>query len=78
MKLGILERYKKYNGLEGNSPSFEQTKESYPTTGSTLPDVEDINRDNTLSESESYYSYHVSLRKEDLEVGRNYHRRQGR
>ena len=31
MKLGILERYKNYNGLEGNSPSFEQTKESYPT-----------------------------------------------
>ncbi len=72
MKLGILERYKKYNGLEGNSPSFEQTKESYPTTGSTLPDVEDINRDNTLSESESFFSYHVSLRKEDLDVGQNY------
>ena len=72
MKMGILERYKKYNGLEGNSPSFEQTKESYPTTGSTLPDVEDINRDNTLSESESYYSYHVSLRKQDLDVGQNF------
>ncbi|HYW94041.1 MAG TPA: cell surface protein SprA, partial [Bacteroidales bacterium] len=72
IQLGILERYKNYNGLEGNSPSFEQTKESYPTSGSTLPDVEDINRDNTLSESESYYSYHVSLRKQDLEVGRNF------
>ncbi|MGC9343971.1 MAG: cell surface protein SprA, partial [Bacteroidales bacterium] len=71
-ELGILERYKKYNGLEGNSPTSEQSPESYPTTGSTLPNIEDINRDNTLSESESYYSYRVSLRPEDLEVGRNY------
>jgi cell surface protein SprA len=71
-KLDILSRYKKYNGLERNSPSFEQTTESYPTSGSTLPDVEDINRDNTLSEAESYYAYRISLRPEDLEVGRNY------
>ncbi len=71
-RLDILARYKAYNGLEGNSPTFEQTNESYPTTGSTLPDVEDINRDNTLSESESYYSYRVSLRPEDLNVGGNF------
>lgn len=71
-KLDILSRYKHYNGLERNSPSFEQTTESYPTSGSTLPNVEDINRDNTLSESESFYSYRVSLRPEDLAVGRNF------
>jgi cell surface protein SprA len=71
-ELSILERYKKYNGLDGNSPTAEQSPESYPTTGSTIPNVEDINRDNTLSESESYYSYRVSLRPEDLEVGQNY------
>ncbi len=71
-KLGILERYKKYNGMEGNSPTAEMSKEPYPTTGSTLPDVEDINRDNTLSETERYYQYHVSLRPQDLVVGRNF------
>ena len=71
-KLGILDRYKKYNGMEGNSPTSEMSKEPYPTTGSTLPDVEDINRDNTLSETERYYQYHVSLRPQDLMVGRNY------
>jgi cell surface protein SprA len=70
-RLSILERYKNYNGLEGNSPTSEQSNESYPTTGSTLPNVEDINRDNTLSESESYYQYHVSLRPQDLEIGKN-------
>lgn len=69
---GILDRYKKYNGLEGNSPTSEMSKESYPTSGSTLPDMEDINRDNTLSETESYYQYKVSMRSEDLVVGKNF------
>jgi len=71
-KVDILTRYKNYNGPDGNSPTAEQSNESYPTTGTTLPNVEDINRDNTLSESEDYYSYRVSLRPQDLEVGRNF------
>ncbi|MCK4464136.1 MAG: cell surface protein SprA, partial [Bacteroidales bacterium] len=70
--LGILYRYKKYNGLEGNSPTSEQSPEPYPTSGSTLPNVEDINRDNTLSEAESYYQYRVSMRPGDMEVGKNF------
>ncbi len=70
--LDILTRYKKYNGLEGNSPTSEQSTEDYPTTGSTLPNVEDINRDNTLSETESYYQYHVSLKPQDLQIGQNF------
>ncbi|MEZ4999305.1 MAG: cell surface protein SprA [Bacteroidales bacterium] len=69
---GILDRYKKYNGLEGNSPTSEMSEESYPTSGSTLPDMEDINRDNTLSETESYYQYRVSLRPQDMQVGSNF------
>jgi cell surface protein SprA len=48
------------------------SRESYPTSGSTLPDMEDINRDNTLSETESYYQYKVSMRPRDLRVGSNY------
>ncbi len=71
-KLGILERYKKYNGPERNSPTSEMSDESYPTSGSTLPDMEDINRDNTLSETESYYQYRVSIRPEDMKVGTNF------
>jgi cell surface protein SprA len=71
-QLGILERYKKYNGEEGNSPTSEMSTESYPTSGSTLPDMEDINRDNTLSETESYYQYKVSMRPGDLKVGSNF------
>ena len=70
-RLDILSRYKKYNNQEGNSPSDLDNQESYPTSGTSLPDIEDINRDNTLSEGESYYSYRVDINKNDLEVGRN-------
>ncbi|MBN1822155.1 MAG: cell surface protein SprA [Prolixibacteraceae bacterium] len=71
-ELGILERYKEYNGFEGNSPTTEMKIESYPTSSSTLPDVEDINDDNTLNEYERYYQYRVSIRREDMVLGHNY------
>lgn len=71
-ELGIIDRYKHFNNMEGNSPSDLDNTESYTTTGTTLPDIEDINRDNTLSESESYYEYRISMSPEELEVGRNY------
>ncbi|MGB9746703.1 MAG: cell surface protein SprA [Bacteroidales bacterium] len=71
-RVSILDRYKKYNGLEGNSPTSDQTNLPYPTAESTLPDVEDINRDNTLSDAESYYQYHVELRKDKMVVGENF------
>ena len=72
LQSGILERYKRYNGVDGNSPTSEMSQESYPTSGSTMPDMEDINRDNTLSETESYYQYRISMRPEDMMVGKNY------
>ena len=67
----ILSRYKDYNNHEGNSPSDLDNPESYPTSGTSLPDIEDINRDNTLSEGESYFVYRVDLDKNSLQVGRN-------
>ncbi len=71
-QLSILERYKKYNGLEGNSPADEQNDEKYPTSGSLQPDVEDINQDNTLSENESYYQYRIRIAPEEMKIGSNY------
>lgn len=68
----ILERYKKYNGPEGNSPASQFSNEAYPTLATTLPDVEDINRDNTLSEAERYYQYEVDLQPEHMNIGENY------
>lgn len=71
-RLSILERYKRYNGVEGNSLSPEDAGEPLYQSSRALPDVEDINQDNTLNEYERYYQYRVSIRPEDLEVGKNY------
>ncbi|MFY7669004.1 MAG: cell surface protein SprA, partial [Crocinitomicaceae bacterium] len=76
-QLDILRRYKKFNGMEGNSPTTEMSDTAnasgYPTQASIQPDNEDINQDNNLSESESYFQYRVSMRPNDLaQVGQNY------
>ncbi len=68
----ILDRYKYYNGLEGNSPTSGQSPETYPTSATLLPDVEDINQDNTLNEEETYFQYKVSIDPLRMEVGQNY------
>ncbi len=71
----IIKRYKNFNGPDGNSPTQESTGLDYVSTATTLPDIEDLNRDNTLSEGESYYEYKISMRPEDLEeadIGSNY------
>lgn len=69
---GILDRYKKYNNYEGNSPTSEQSPEPYPTSAAIEPNSEDINTDNILDENESYFQYRISLRPQDMEVGHNY------
>ncbi len=71
-RLGVLERYKRYNGVEGNSLSPEDADEPLYQSSRNLPDVEDINQDNTLNEYERYFQYKVSIRPEDLVVGRNF------
>ncbi|WP_340155171.1 cell surface protein SprA [uncultured Winogradskyella sp.] len=55
---GIFERYKKYNGLEGNTPdTFTDTNRG----STTQPDVEDINRDNTMNTIDSYFEYEIDI-----------------
>lgn len=71
-QLGILERYKSFNGTEGNSPTADQFKETYPTSSTTIPDVEDINNDNTLSEGESYYQYVLPITYQNLRIDKHY------
>ncbi|MDE6036943.1 MAG: cell surface protein SprA, partial [Duncaniella sp.] len=71
-RLGVLERYKRYNGVEGNSLSPDEAPDPLYQSSRSLPDVEDINQDNTLNEYERYFQYRISIRPEDLEVGRNY------
>jgi cell surface protein SprA len=57
----ILDRYKNFNNTEGNSVTTDNSPESYPTAASSQPNTEDINRDHTLSETESYFQYKVKL-----------------
>lgn len=71
-RLSILERYKHYNGVEGNSLSPDDAPDPLYQSARTSPDVEDINQDNTLNEYERYFQYKVSIRPEDLVVGKNY------
>ena len=68
----ILQRYKRINNPQGNSPDSDSRTEPYDTSYKTTPDVEDINQDYTLNEYEKYYQYHVSIRPEDLKVGENF------
>ncbi|MDD2960823.1 MAG: cell surface protein SprA [Muribaculaceae bacterium] len=71
-RLTILQRYKRYNGVEGNSLPSELADDALYQTSRSVPDVEDINYDNTLNEYERYFQYKVSLRPEDLAVGNNF------
>jgi len=68
----ILERYKRINMPQGNSPDSDQQTEGYDTSYKTFPDVEDINQDYTLNEYERYYQYKVSIRPQDMKLGHNY------
>lgn len=68
-----LYRYKKYNNPEGNSPIADNSGTS--TSSSQTPNIEDINKDNTLSETENYYQYRVKISPQDISpsnVGNNY------
>lgn len=72
---GILKRYERYNGSEGNSRTSQQSQDELGLENSastSLPDGEDINRDNNMTQSDEYFQYKVSMRPADLVVGQNY------
>ncbi|TRX42382.1 T9SS outer membrane translocon Sov/SprA [Flavobacterium restrictum] len=64
----VLERYKKFNGVDGNSA----VNVSDANRGSTtVPDVEDINRDNTMNTINAYYEYSIDVQP-NMAIGQNY------
>lgn len=64
----ILERYKQYNGVDGNSPDvFSETNRG----STTQPDVEDVNRDNTMNTIDSYFQYEIEVTPAKLNVETN-------
>ncbi|MBS1682055.1 MAG: cell surface protein SprA [Bacteroidetes bacterium] len=70
-KAQILERYKNFNGMENNSPIISGAS-PYSASGTTIPDNEDLNGDNTLTDLEEYYSYNIDLNPNNLVVGNKY------
>lgn len=64
----IFDRYKKYNGVEGNTPdTFTNTDRG----ANTQPDVEDINRDNTMNTIDSYYEYELPITRQNLPISKS-------
>ncbi|AUP81582.1 T9SS outer membrane translocon Sov/SprA [Flavivirga eckloniae] len=64
----VFERYKKFNGVEGNTPeTFSDTQRA----ANTQPDVEDINRDNTMNTIDSYFEYELEITPATLNMDTN-------
>jgi cell surface protein SprA len=66
-RASILKRYEYFSGIDGNSA----IPDPIPTMSTTIPNTEDINFDNTLNESESYYHYNIPLFP-DMQIGDSY------
>ena len=66
-RAGIIERYKYYNGTDGNSPLL--TGNNILASSTTLPENEDLNRDNVVNRTENYYEYRIPLAPKNIRVG---------
>lgn len=72
---GILRRYEKFNGPEGNSRTPAQSRQDLGIdngASTLLPDGEDVNRDNNMSVTDAFFEYKVSVKPGDLVVGQNF------
>ncbi len=68
--LNILERYKRFNGSDGNSP-ISNPNDPYSSAATNYPESEDLNHDGTVNESEEYFQYRVDL-KPEMQVGTDF------
>ncbi len=71
--LGLLGRYKNYNNPQGNSPLAGG--EAFSSAATLYPDAEDLNRDNTLNQTEEYFQYIVDIKPPaapEMNIGTNY------
>jgi cell surface protein SprA len=72
--LGIVGRYKRFNNNEGNSP-IASTSNTYSSAATLYPDAEDLNRDNTLNQTEEYFQYIVDIKpaaRPEMAIGQNF------
>ncbi len=71
---GILGRYKAFNNPQENSPITDASS-AFSFAATTIPESEDINRDNTLNESEDYFQYRIDMMPSNdprMQVGENF------
>ena len=70
---GVLKRYKNFNNPEGNSKVNDGS--IFSSAATLYPDAEDLNRDNTMNESEEYFQYIVDIKPVNdpaMQIGVNY------
>ena len=68
----IVTRYSMYNGLDGNSPV---NTGDFVSSSTTIPDIEDVNRDNTMNSKEAYFQYVLPVNRDVFNpdnVGKNH------
>ncbi len=65
----VLQRYKKYMGMENNSPETTSGNSILTPTSTNLPDAEDLNSDNTVNDNEAYYEYEIDISPDGLQLG---------
>jgi len=58
---GLLNRYRKFNNQQGNSPVNQSDNQNPSSTN--YPDQEDLNRDRSLNETEAFFRYKIDLKK---------------
>jgi cell surface protein SprA len=58
--LDIHTQYKNHNNPQGNAQSTGGT--NFSSAGDQRPDIEDLNQDFTLNETESYYEYRIPIK----------------
>lgn len=71
LQASVTERYKYYNGTEGNTARKAETSTG-ETAARLLPDTEDVNGDNTLTDREQYYEYRIELKPSYMKPGQNF------
>ncbi len=73
-RVSALTRYKRFNNAQGNSP-ITSANAAYSSAATTIPESEDINRDNTLNEAEDYFQYRIDMfpsADPRMQVGQNF------
>lgn len=68
---GIADRYRRFNGQEGNSTN-NKLADGTAMSATLVPDDEDVNRDFTMNTIEDYFQYKVDLDPVKMNVGENF------